>query len=514
METLAAVLPLIERGDWFTSWDLHKGFFNIYICPADQKYFCFEFEGVRYQFTCLVMGLSISPLYFLKLVGVLVQLSRRWGIRVSFYMDDTLLRAPSFSEAHVNHQLFGNLFQQAGFLLHRDKSVSGTTQRIKHLGFIIDSTDMTISLPQEKIVRLKQAVKKALREIRSQRVSSIRIAAKTIGFIISSLPATTYGKAHYRNLKETKLLALQNSGYNFDAPFTWPESTREDLTWWCAESRRFSASFQSFPDTTTLTTDASLEGWGAISEVREVFGAWEDDKRRIDELELRAVLQAIKTLPLLQPGARIRLQCDNTTAIAYVNNMGGRVPRLNSVAAEIWRRLEATGTFMTAVYIPTDENPADALTQGVTSRKRMMDTEVQLNPQILLELFQHGPFRPKIDWFASDVNYQLPSFYVWHAEPRTSAEGINAFAFDWGKEPGYIFPPFALLPRIIRKIKHDGAKILLIHPQWPGALWYLSLPEITLTQQLINPSADVLRYPSHPDLRHSMTDLRLQLSPG
>ncbi len=31
METLAVVLPLINKGDWFTSWDLRKGFFNIYI---------------------------------------------------------------------------------------------------------------------------------------------------------------------------------------------------------------------------------------------------------------------------------------------------------------------------------------------------------------------------------------------------------------------------------------------------------------------------------------------------
>jgi hypothetical protein len=91
METLAVVLPLINRGDWFTSWDLRKGFFNICIHPDHQKYFCFDFEGQRYQYTCLVMGLSISPLYFSKLVGVLVQLARRWGIQISFYMDDTLL---------------------------------------------------------------------------------------------------------------------------------------------------------------------------------------------------------------------------------------------------------------------------------------------------------------------------------------------------------------------------------------------------------------------------------------
>jgi hypothetical protein len=277
METLTTVLPLIERGDWFTSWDLRKGFFNIYIHPSHQKYFCFDFEGVRYQYTCLVMGLSISPLYFSKLVGVLVQLARRWGIKISFYMDDTLLRAPSWQLAFNNHVLFGNLLQQAGFLLHADKSVSQPTQRIKYLGFVIDSTDMTISLPEDKVKRLRNATKKALREIDSKRVSTVRVAAKTIGFIISSLPTTVYGKAHYRRLEFAKLEALTANNFSFDAPFQWPESTREDLLWWSSPSRRFTASFQSVEFTTTLTTDASLEGWGAISDVGEIFGAWEDE---------------------------------------------------------------------------------------------------------------------------------------------------------------------------------------------------------------------------------------------
>jgi hypothetical protein len=75
-----------------------------------------------------------------------------------------------------------------------------------------------------------------------------------------------------------------------------------------------------------------------------------------------------------------------------------------------------------------------------------------------------------------------------------------------------MFPPFSLIPRIIRKIKDDQAKVLLIHPRWPGALWYPDLEAIMLMQHSISPSADVLRYPDHPDLRHPMTDLRLQAS--
>ncbi len=98
----------------------------------------------------------------------------------------------------------------------------------------------------------------------------------------------------------------------------------EDLVWWADPTRVFSASFEELPYTTTLTTDASLEGWGVLWNGQEVHGAWENDKRRIDELELRAVLQALETMPIASDGQRILLRCDNTTAVAYLNNMGGQ----------------------------------------------------------------------------------------------------------------------------------------------------------------------------------------------
>jgi hypothetical protein len=344
-------------------------------------------------------------------VGTLIQIARRWGIQISFYMDDTLLRAPSFNQGLEDTQLVGNLIQQAGFLLHGDKSVQKPTQQIKYLGFIIGSVSMQLSLPEYKVKRLRQAVKKALRELQNGRQLTVRITAKTIGFVVSALPPTVYGKAHYRALEFAKLDRLQAQQFNFDAQFQWPESCHDDLQWWASPQNVFPASFQVRKPTTTSTTDASLTaGWGAIWGNQEVHGAWENDERRIDELELRVVLQAIETFSILQAGQHILLRCDNTTAVAYVNNMGGQIFRLNRVAKTIWEKLEANNAFMTAVYIATNENPADALTRGVTSRKRMLDTEVCLNPEIFRSLLPEGPFTPQINWFASDLNAQLPRF--------------------------------------------------------------------------------------------------------
>jgi hypothetical protein len=512
METLAKVLPLIRRNDWFTSWDVRKGFFNIAIHPEFRRYFCFEFEGQRYEYNCLVMGLSIAPLYFSKLMAVLVHLARSWGIEVSYYLDDTLIRAPDPRSGLIDTRDFGSLLQLAGFLLHAKKSVQQPTQVIEYLGFVINSREMTVALPVQKRQRITHALQKAIKHLRAHRPTTIREAARVIGLLVSATLATKYGKAHYRSLEDAKLQALQRAGFDFNAPFVWPDECLADLQWWLASIPSCSTSFLEPQPTTTLVTDASLDGWGAIWKNRRIYGGWEKHEERIDELELTAVLMALQSFPILQEHRVILARCDNTVAVAYINHMGGRIPRLDKIARKIWNILESHDAFMIATYIPTDENPADELTRGLVSKHQTRDIEVQLNPRVFCRLSVSGPFKPVVDWFASSKNAQLPRFYSWSDTSKSSAEGFDAFSFFWGDVVGYMFPPFNLLPRVIRKIRQDGARVLLIHPQWPGAIWAPSLIEITRMRENLEQSADLLRYPENQNLRHPMTDLSLAAS--
>jgi hypothetical protein len=121
-----------------------------------------------------------------------------------------------------------------------------------------------------------------------------------------------------------------------------------------------------------------------------------------------------------------------------------------------------------------------------------------------------GPFFPLVDWFASHDNHQLPRYFSWQADP--SAEGVDAFSFCLGNEPGFIFPPFTLIPRILRKVNEDRASVILLHPDWPGALWAPDLHRMIVHQEFLPQSADLLWYPHQPGLRHPMKDLKLVAS--
>jgi hypothetical protein len=483
METLMKVLPLIKKGDWFGSWDVRKGYYNVAVHPEFQKFFCFDFEGQRYMFKALVMGISVAPYIFSKLMATIIKFARAAGIEVSFYLDDTLLRAPSWSLAWRDLRVLGQLFELAGFLLHKDKSVAEPTQVITYLGFIIDSRDMTIRLPPTKEDKIRATLTQALHDAEQGVPWEIRRAAQLIGWLLAALPACRYGQGHFRSLEKAKTWALVDAHYDYDQEtLVWSSRQCEDLQWWLNLPSPISRCFQVQPFSADFTTDASLEGWGVVYNDESYYGVWEDRDEHIDELELATVLIALQLLPIVTTGANLRVFCDNTVAIAYINNMGGNVKRLEVLARHIWQILEKKSAFLTAVYVPSERNVADQYTRGVVTNKRFFDLEVQLNPEIFLShVLGKGPFTPEFDWFASSFNTQLPRFCAWQ-EGREGAECIDAFVHDWSCVVGYMFPPFGLLPKVLQKVSNDEAQVVLIHPDWPGALWR-PLLNSKLTQQ-------------------------------
>ena len=52
---------------------------------------------------------------------------------------------------------------------------------------------------------------------------------------------------------------------------------------------------------------------------------------------------------------------------------------------------------------------------------------------------------------------------------------IDAFPFRWEGFRGYAFPPIALIPCVLRKVREDQAGVVLIAPWWPRRSWPLDL---------------------------------------
>lgn len=115
--------------------------------------------------------------------------------------------------------------------------------------------------------------------------------------------------------------------------------SRSELAWSVNNvESSFKPIVQGDPDL-TLTADASIRGWGEVYGTQKTGGLWclEGQAFHINYLELKAVLLGLKS-PLANVRSKhTRIQSDNTTTVAYVNNMGGiKSSECNSTATEIW----------------------------------------------------------------------------------------------------------------------------------------------------------------------------------
>ena len=108
-----------------------------------------------------------------------------------------------------------------------------------------------------------------------------------------------------------------------------------------------------------LTTDASQSTWGVTFENQSTNGEWsmEGKKQHINWLELQTVLLGLQSfLSSSCGGNAIKVFCDNSTAVAYVSNMGGKIVSLNCIAYSIWELCLSFDCSIETFHVPGVEN--------------------------------------------------------------------------------------------------------------------------------------------------------------
>lgn len=181
-----------------------------------------------------------------------------------------------------------------GFKIHEEKSQFSPKKVVKFLGFMIDSEKMQAYLPPDKVNKMEGACTQVLRT----GGGSIQEASSIVGLLNSYAKAGDYVDNHINRLEIDKVRALQRSGGSFDADMKISKKGEQDLKWWLQNGRTMVTLFDTKSPTSTLTTDASNEGWGAVLEGNTAQGRWLDRELElhINEKELLAVLFGLKTV--------------------------------------------------------------------------------------------------------------------------------------------------------------------------------------------------------------------------
>ncbi len=77
-----------------------------------------------------------------------------------------------------------------------------------------------------------------------------------------------------------------------------------------------------------------------------------------------------------------------------------------------------------------------------------------------------------MDLFASRETSHCP---IWFSLTHPAPLGLDAMTQMWPRLRLYAFPPIALLPGVLERVRRDRVSLLLIAPRWPGRVWFPNL---------------------------------------
>ena len=179
------------------------------------------------------------------------------------------------------------------------------------------------------------------------------------------------------------------------------------------------------------------------------------------------------------------LWLDNTTAIAYINNMGGKRPELDRLAREIWDWCLEAKIWLTAAHIPGAQNSA----ADFESRHFNDRGEWSLDPAVFQQIINRLG-TPEIDLFASRLNAKCTRYVAWQRDPQ--AEFVDAFSRSWTNFNGYAFPPFSLIAKVLQRIKQEDVTMIVVVPLWKTQPWFTVFLELLIQDPILLPQRDNL----------------------
>ncbi|XP_071578071.1 uncharacterized protein [Temnothorax nylanderi] len=423
---------------------------------GSSRYLRFIFQGQCFEFLCLPFGLNVAPHVFTKVLRPVVNHLRKEGFASVIYLDDMFLVASSKRACAANIKASIELLENLGFVINYKKSSLDPSQRAEFLGITYDFCKMALELPEHK----KQKMLSLLKEFRPGKICSLRRWSSFVGSINACCPAVRYGRLYTKELERIRYLELLKNNDDYDAEICIPKNLESVFKWWEENIPGSSNPIRQDNYKLEIFSDASTTGWGVFSEGERAGGFWTENEQKlhINRLELIAALFALKSFASEYRNCEILLRIDNTTAVAYINKMGGvQHPNLHRIAKEIWQWCKIRDIWLVASYIKSEDNvEADR-----ESRVKNIDTEWELASYAFYQAVRAFG-RPRVDLFATRCNTKCKEFFAWKKDPEASA--IDAFTVNWGLLGLFwAFPPFVLILKVLKKIIVDRATGIVVH---------------------------------------------------
>ena len=215
--------------------------------PSQISSIQFQGQGV----SVLSFGPTVSPRVFSKVTTVVAAYLRQQSIRLPTYLDEWLFLNQNTMEKSIHHSKF-----RLGFIINKEKSNLLPSQDLTYIGGHFLLAEGLVFPTLERVQGLRVSVQHFLQSYNTAR-------DYLLGKIASCLEMVPNARLFIRPIQ---MHLLQNwspirMSMDYQIPVTpWP---KPHLRWWLQEANILKGqSVQPIQFTETVTTDASLVGWG------------------------------------------------------------------------------------------------------------------------------------------------------------------------------------------------------------------------------------------------------------
>ena len=488
----------IRPGDWFVTIDLSDAYFHIAIYPAHRKFLRFAYQGKAYEYQAIPFGLSLAPRVFSKCVEAALSPLRNSGIRIFSYIDDYLICSHSREQAVRDSATVINHLTDLGFNINWTKSRVEPAQCTDYLGLNINSLSYRVTLSEARVASLTQC----LSLFRLGKAVSFRLCLRLLGLMASVISVVHLGLLRMRDFQRwVAALRLCPRRHLNRRVKVLPSCVAALRPWEDSTALASGVPLGAVSSRVTLTTDASLSGWGATMLGRTVNGTWDLRlaQSHINILELWAVFYALKHFMTFLQGQHVLVKT-NTTVVAYINRQGGtRSLQLHKLARKLIMWSSTRLLSLRATHVPGVLNRgADLLSRG-----NPLYGEWTLHPQVVKQVWQkYG--QADVDLFASRENTHCPLFFS--LSDKNAPLGMDALAHSWPNVLLYAFPPLSLISPTLDRVREQGLSLILIAPRWPSKHWVAEIIQLLtnepwplpIRRDLLSQAGGEIYHP-HPD---------------
>ena len=384
-DAVSIVLHL-GQGAFLAKADIKHAFRICPVSPDQWPLLCYRWLGQFFTDTVLPFGGRSSPFIFNTFAIALAWIVLNFGalLFLIHYLDDFLFANATCHGCQVDLDTFLFFCEELGVPIAADKT-AGPATRITFLGIEIDTVDMTIRLPVEKL----QEVQELLKFWMGRKKCTKRELLSLIGLLAFVCKVVKPGRIFLR-----RMIDLSTTVTGLDHYLYLNLEARADIDWWVRFLPDWHGVEIIHPTPVTavelsLFTDASDLGLGCFFKTHWISAGWPpewapSDRCHINVRELFAVWAAVHTWGYQWANKEIVIFSDNKSTVEAWQSGTCNDALMMAIIRAIFFRAAKFNLNVILSYFPGKKNiDADMLSRFQVEEFLARNPEADTDPTFL-----------------------------------------------------------------------------------------------------------------------------------